>query len=133
MHGERGKKRRENRKRRGGAQGVDDASVRSRGFLSHRFVNVKFLWRSRKTYRAGCHVADFQFPARESPAFKEEGGKGREGRERERERERKSAGVMGRSALHQVIVADCESARCMSTASLDQETRCKRASCDEKM
>lgn len=52
----------------------DDVSVRSWGFLLPRFVNMKFLWRSRKTYRAGCHVADFQFPARESrAAFKEEG------------------------------------------------------------
>jgi len=109
MHGERGKKRRENRKRRGGAQGVDDASVRSRGFLSHRFVNVKFLWRSRKTYRAGCHVADFQFPARESPAFKEEGGKGREGREREREREREKVG--GRYGAIGIAPSDCRRLR----------------------
>jgi len=117
--------------RTGDTQGRDDASVRSRGFPSHRFVNVKFLWRSRKTYRAGCHVADFQFPARESPAFKEEGGKGREGkRERERKRERLRK-VGGRYGAIGIAPSDCRGLRkcevhADSVLFLDQKTRSKR-------
>lgn len=51
----------------------------SRGSFSSRFVNMNFLWGvARKIYRPGCHVTDFQFPARESLAVFREREKGRE-------------------------------------------------------
>lgn len=66
-------------------------SIKSRGFLSPQIVNMKFLWRSWKTYRSGCHVADFQFPARENPAASEEGRKESEREQEEEETEKREA------------------------------------------
>lgn len=98
-------------------------SIKPRGFLSPQVVNMKFLWRSRKTYRfvrtsrRGLSISGTREPGRPQKRAKDV--------ERENERERNEKErlqrVAGRSALYEVIVKGCE----MHIFLREERVRCK--------